>query len=215
MEILVGSSWRSWLPPQCLLVKNYCLLVENLSFRPVSIITIGLIAFFSHRTCCDVFVVFWIYHLWPISIGGADITVGLCCGRYNQTSLIYKKILWRFVFFVFVIGLVMTFIGRLLYCCYFCCRNYGWSSIVSYFIMNFVCRNYDQTSSWSSSWRTRFIDQVFRPIFLLLPLHHMLQQPTAARLLWGSYRIMLRVRYNRSIVSCEALALLELITSVY
>ena len=60
------SSWRTicllveiWMPPRCLLVENYCLLVENFTFRPVSDVTIGILRFsFSRRTCQGVFVVF-------------------------------------------------------------------------------------------------------------------------------------------------------------
>ena len=32
--------------PRCLLVENYCILVENFTFRPVSYVTIGNLAFF-------------------------------------------------------------------------------------------------------------------------------------------------------------------------
>ena len=35
VEILVESSWRSCLPPHCIIVENYCLLVDNFTFRPV------------------------------------------------------------------------------------------------------------------------------------------------------------------------------------
>ena len=75
--ILAASLWRSWFPPHCLLVENYCLLVENFAFRPVSDVTIGLLAFFFfpedllgrfRRLPRDVFVVFWIVPLGPISI---------------------------------------------------------------------------------------------------------------------------------------------------
>ena len=42
VDILVASS----LPPPCLLVDNYCLLVENFNFRRVSDVAVGLLAFF-------------------------------------------------------------------------------------------------------------------------------------------------------------------------
>ena len=116
VEILVSSA----LP----LVENYCLLVENFAFRPVSDVTIGLLAFFFfpedllgrfRRLPRDVFVVFWIVPLGPISI--------LWLRRYGRNFLptlrsdfvIHETLLWCFVFIVFVIFLVTTFIGRLIY----------------------------------------------------------------------------------------------------
>ena len=55
---------------------------------------------------------------------------------------------------------------------------------------------------WSSSWRTRFINRVLRPILPLLPLHRVSRQSNAAQSRQDFYRIMLGVCYNRSIVSC-------------
>ena len=128
--------------------------MDNFIFRPVSNITIGLLAFFAWRTCCSVllssglrgiFVVFWINPLGPISLGNADVTVRISCQHYNQNSLIYEILLWHFLFFVFVFGLDETFIYRLLYRCYLCCQHYGWTYIVSYFIVKFFWQHYDRT----------------------------------------------------------------------
>ena len=120
---LDAYSWRSWLPPRCLLVENYCLLVDNFSFRLVSDVTIGLLVFFfsgglvrtfssssarSFRQSLDA-------PLGPISLGWFQ--------RYGRNSLpklrsefmIHKNLLWFFVFIVFMLCLFATFIGRLLY----------------------------------------------------------------------------------------------------
>ena len=77
---LSASSWRSWLPPHCLLVENYCLLVDNFTFRPVSDVTIRLLAFFfSPEDLLGRFFVVFRATFLSISLGGADIAVGLRC----------------------------------------------------------------------------------------------------------------------------------------
>ena len=73
------------------------------------------------------------------------------CQHYSRTLLptllldlvIHKNFLWRFIFFVFVLFLVTTFVGRLIYCLlptlwldFYCIL----------FIITCVCRRYDRTS---------------------------------------------------------------------
>ena len=135
VDILLFSSWRYWLPPHWLLVNNYCILVDNFIFWPASNVMIKLLAFFlpedllRHSFClqCVFFVVLYNVPLGTISLGGANVTVGLRCRSYDWTSWVFANSLWCFVFFVLVLCLVATFIVQLLYCplpklgsCFYC-----------------------------------------------------------------------------------------------
>ena len=139
MEDFNVSSWRT----NCLLVEESLSLHGELT---ISSWRAKCILLFSRMTCCDVFVVFWIAPLEPISLGSADIKVGSFCWRYDRTFLIHRNLLWRFIFFVLVIYLVTTLIGQLIYYRCLCFRSYSHNSIVYYFIMTYVCRRYDRTS---------------------------------------------------------------------
>ena len=89
-----------WMPPCCLLVENYYLLVENFILRPVSDVMIGILAFFFFpedllgRFCClprDAFIIFYIAPLGPISLGGSDVTDRIHCRRYDRTLWFTKN----------------------------------------------------------------------------------------------------------------------------
>ena len=158
---LSASLWIYWLPPRgdigCLLTTSLWRTTVS-SWRTTLFDRFptlrsgffrfshgGLVGTFSLSSgLLEIFVVFWIVPLGPISIGGDDVTAGLCCRRYDQTLFIYKNLLWRFVFFVFMLGLVATFICWLIYRIW---RRYSRTYIAYDLIMNCVCRRYNWTSS--------------------------------------------------------------------
>ena len=120
----------------------------------------------------------------------AKVTIGL---RYS------RNLLWCFVFIIFVLCLVTTFIGRLLYWIFPTLR----SEFYCILFYNELCADVMiGLPRWSPSWTTHLINPVLRPIFSLLPLHRVSHQSTAMWLRQDFYRIMLGVCNNRSIVSC-------------
>ena len=112
---LAAPSWRYWLPPHCLLVDNYFLFLENFTFWPVSDVTIGLLAFFFPGGLVRTFSSSSARHFCHCLDCSPWTNLSWWFRRYGRNSLIHENLLWYFVFIVFVICLVTTFIGRLLY----------------------------------------------------------------------------------------------------
>ena len=187
---LAPPSWISWLPPHCLLVDNYFLVLENFTFWPVSDVTIGLLAFFFSGGLVRTF----------SSSSAATFSSFSRLLPLDQYLLVVPKLQSDFVSNV-TIGhrdsqkIVVTFCLlriRAMPCYYL----HGSTSLLSFANVTVGLPR------WSSSWGTRFINRVLRPIFPLLPLHRVSQHSTAAQSRQDFYRIMLGVSYNRSIVSC-------------
>ena len=60
--------------------------ISDISEKPIA-------TFSSSSGLLEVFFVFWISPLGPISLGGIDVTVGICGRRYDRNSLVYEKLL--------------------------------------------------------------------------------------------------------------------------
>ena len=92
--------------------------------------------------------------------------------------VIHENLLWRFVFFVLVLCLFTTFIGRLLY-------FFSPTLRLDFYCILFYNDLFSDVAiglpRQSSSWRTRLIDCILQPIFALLPLHCVSRQSTTAR----------------------------------
>ena len=153
MEILVASSWISWLPPHCHLVNNYCLLVDNFTFRPFSDVMIRLLAFFFFRGGLvatsssssglrNVFVILCIVPPRKFLLVMPTLRLDFV-DDITAELVIHKNLLWRFVFFVFVLCIVTTFICRLIYCHFLTLRSEFYCILL---YNGFFFQRYDRTS---------------------------------------------------------------------
>ena len=135
----------------------------------------------------DAFTIFYIASLGSISLGWFRRYGRNLLPMLQSDFVIHKNLLWCFVFIVFVLCLVTTFIGRLLYFLLPTLRSDFYCIL---FYNDLFADVKIGLPRWSSSWRTRLINRVLRPIrfinrvlwsiFLLLQLHRMSRQWTVA-----------------------------------
>ena len=120
--------------------RTHCLLVKNLT------------ALHPHGELCCLLVEYLIISSWRSSLSPvADTTIGLLFFFFSPEDLLQRflssGLFWRFCrlldcatfFRLRELCLVATLLGRLLHCCYLCCRRYGRTSILLYFIATYFC----------------------------------------------------------------------------
>ena len=117
LDISVAFLWRYWLPSHCLLVSNYCILMDNLTFRPFSDVAVGLFVFFCFpEELLERFHRLLDFPPWTNISWWFQHKCRTLLPTLQSDFVIHENLLWYFFFFVVVLCLVMTFIGQLLYC---------------------------------------------------------------------------------------------------
>ena len=127
MEILVASSWRSWLPSHCLLVENYCILVDNFTFLRISYVMIGLLAFLlSLRGLVTTFLLSFLRRFCRLLDWSPWTNISWWCQRNGRTSFPTIQ-----TDFVDLRKLVVTF-HLLRLRAFTCCNLYRSTSLLSF-----------------------------------------------------------------------------------